>query len=87
MGAIEGILTAADKQLTLKNLHYQRGSKTAPLDPHIRLIHRKLGDALKNQGTDSGRGWCRDGQCELYKVARTGRMCPSDEMPKTDQKP
>lgn len=43
-------MTAADKQLTFKNLHYQRGSKTAPLNLRIRLIYKKLSDALKIKG-------------------------------------
>ena len=43
-------MTAADKQLTFKNLRYQRGSKTAPLNLRIRLIYKKLSDALKIKG-------------------------------------
>ena len=43
-------MTAADKQLTFKNLHYQRGSKTAPRNLRIRLIYKKLSDALKIKG-------------------------------------
>jgi hypothetical protein len=45
-------VTAADKQLTFKNLHYQKGggAKTAPLNLRIRLIYKKLSDALKIKG-------------------------------------